>query len=147
MKQIFNLNAIYYIEEEMYFLQFSLFTSFVEKLIFHHKALTHLSILISILSHPTQSWYHNSFVWKDFFSFSSVIIHVELKNGKENIKKNQKMHQGYTIATKTHAKIKKVESDWRFLYVDTTIFVGIKRKCILKRIRRFIKGIRFILIT
>ena len=36
-------------------------------------------------------------------------MYVELKNGKENIKKNQKMHQGYTIATKTHAKIKK----WR----------------------------------
>ena len=79
---------------------------------------------------------------KRFFSFPSVIIYVELKNGKENIKKSQKMHQGYTIATKTHAKIKKVESVLRFLYVDTSIFVGMKRKCILKRIRRFIKGIR-----
>ena len=92
-----------------------MFTSFVEKLIFHHKALTHLFLLISILSHPTQSWYYNSFVWKDFFSFSSVIIHVELKNGKENIKKNQKMHQGYTIATKTHAEIKKWKATSSFI--------------------------------
>ena len=44
---------------------------------------------------------------KRIFFFPSVIMYVELKNGKENIKKNQKMHQGYTIATKTHAKIKK----------------------------------------
>ena len=107
MKEIFHLNAIYYIKEAMYFLQI-----FFVYIICRKTNLPSQSLDTSFYSHfyfptPNPVMISQFIRMKRIFSFPSVIMYFELKKGKENIKKNQKMHQGYTIATKTYAKIKK----------------------------------------